>query len=61
MTRTPPEANTRGAQLLRSPEFLEFAQAGGFGVYDLTSSSAISPAAYFDLIGMPSRNQFQPR
>ena len=64
MTRTPPESQTRGAQLLRSPEFLEFAQAaGGFGVYDLdllTGDISGTPL-YFDLIGMPSRNQILSR
>jgi two-component system, sensor histidine kinase and response regulator len=70
---TPPEspapkpnhpAKTRGAQLLRSPEFLEFAQAaGGFGVYDLDlGSGGISGTPlYFDLIGMPSRSQILSR
>ncbi len=58
------QAKTRGAQLLRSPEFLEFAQAaGGFGVYDLdllTGDISGTPL-YFDLIGMPSRNQILSR
>ena len=70
---TPPEstapkpdarAKTRGAQLLRSPEFLEFAQAaGGFGVYDLdllTGDISGTPL-FFDLIGMPSRRQMLTR
>jgi two-component system, sensor histidine kinase and response regulator len=64
MTRTPPESKTRGTQLLRSPEFLEFAQAaGGFGVYDLdlqTGDISGTPV-FFDLIGMPSRNQILSR
>jgi len=64
MTRTPPEANTRGAQLLRSPEFLEFAQAaGGFGVYDLdllTGDISGTPL-YFDLIGLAPGNQILSR
>jgi PAS domain S-box-containing protein len=64
MTRTPPESKTRGAQLLRSPEFLEFAQAaGGFGVYDLDleSGDISGTPVFFDLIGMPSRKQILSR
>jgi two-component system, sensor histidine kinase and response regulator len=50
-------AKTRDAQLRRSSDFLEFAQAaGGFGVFDLnlvTGAISGSPL-FFDLIGLPS-------
>jgi PAS domain S-box-containing protein len=70
---TPPEspdqhpndrAKTRAAQLLRSPDFLEIAQAaGGFGAYDLDllSGDISGTPLYFDLIGMPSRSQILSR
>jgi PAS domain S-box-containing protein len=54
-----PLAGTRGADLLRSPEFLEFAQApDGFGVYDLDllTGDICGTPVYFELIGMPSRS-----
>lgn len=51
-------ARARDAQLRRSADFLEFAQAaGGFGVYDLNliTGNISGTPLFFDLIGQPSR------